>query len=446
MEAGNQCYAKVGGMVYPAGLSTGNLKVLLMIENPRIAVIGLGYVGLPLAAALSQHFDTIGFDINETRVAELRKGHDRTGELSDGALRDAPLAVTADIDETKGFDIYIVTVPTPVDADNNPDLTALRKASETVGRVIAPGSIVVYESTVYPGVTEEVCGPILAEKSGMVAGKDFYLGYSPERINPGDKVHTVDKITKVVAGETKDVAALLARVYGAMNGGNIFIARNIKTAEASKVIENAQRDINIAFVNEISVIFEKMGISVYDVLDAAGTKWNFLKFQPGLVGGHCIGVDPYYLAHAANSIGIDPQVVLAGRRTNDGMSTVVADRIHDMLSGKSRILVLGITFKENVPDIRNSKVADVVKRLQELGHEVAVYDPEADAEETRGEYGIDLADGPGADHDCVIGAVPHDAFSDLSITGMLKADGLVADLKGMWRHRSLPDTMRRWCL
>ncbi|WP_259782434.1 nucleotide sugar dehydrogenase [Aestuariispira ectoiniformans] len=417
-----------------------------MIENPRIAVIGLGYVGLPLAAALSQHFDTVGFDINETRVAELRDGHDRTGELSDGALRDAPLSVTADLEETRGCDIFIVTVPTPVGADNEPDLTAVRKATEGVGSVIASGNIIVFESTVYPGVTEDICGPILAEKSGLTPGTDFYLGYSPERINPGDKVHTVDKITKVVSGETPEVAALLARVYGSMNGGNIFIARNIKTAEASKVIENAQRDINIAFVNEISLIFEKMGISVYDVLDAAGTKWNFLNFQPGLVGGHCIGVDPYYLAHAAQANGVAPEVVLAGRRTNDGMSTVVADRIHDLLSGKAKILVLGITFKENVPDIRNSKVADVIKRLEELGHAVTVYDPEADAEETREEYGIDLAAEPGTDHDCVIGAVPHDAYSDLSLTNLVKADGLVADLKGMWRHRSLPDSMRRWSL
>lgn len=417
-----------------------------MIENPRIAVIGLGYVGLPLAAALSQHFDTVGFDINEARVAELRDGHDRTGELSDGALRDAPLSVTADLEETRGCDIFIVTVPTPVGADNEPDLTAVRKATEGVGSVIASGNIIVFESTVYPGVTEDICGPILAEKSGLIPGTDFYLGYSPERINPGDKVHTVDKITKVVSGETPEVAALLARVYGSMNGGNIFIARNIKTAEASKVIENAQRDINIAFVNEISLIFEKMGISVYDVLDAAGTKWNFLNFQPGLVGGHCIGVDPYYLAHAAQANGVAPEVVLAGRRTNDGMSTVVADRIHDLLSGKAKILVLGITFKENVPDIRNSKVADVIKRLEELGHVVTVYDPEADAEETREEYGIDLAAEPGTDHDCVIGAVPHDAYSDLSLTKLVKADGLVADLKGMWRHRSLPDSMRRWSL
>lgn len=417
-----------------------------MIENPRIAVIGLGYVGLPLAAALSQHFDTIGFDINQTRIDELRLGHDRTGELSDGALRDTALTVTAKLDEIRGFDIYIVTVPTPVDGDNNPDLTALRKASEAVGGIIGKGSVVVYESTVYPGVTEEVCGTILEQVSGLKAGQDFYLGYSPERINPGDKVHTVDKITKVVSGQTEDVAALLARVYGAMNGGNIFIARNIKTAEASKVIENAQRDINIAFVNEISVIFEKMGISVYDVLDAAGTKWNFLNFTPGLVGGHCIGVDPYYLAHAAQAIGIEPKVILAGRQTNDGMSALVAERIHDLLSGKSKVLVLGITFKENVPDIRNSKVVDVVMRLKELGHDVTVYDPEADREETRDEYGLELSDAPGSGHDCLIGAVPHDAFSDLSLTGMVKPDGLVADLKGMWRHRSLPDTMRRWTL
>ena len=417
-----------------------------MFENPRIAVVGLGYVGLPLAAALSTEFSTVGFDIDQGRVKELLEGFDRTGELSSGALLDAPLTLTSDLTEAAGNDIYIVTVPTPVNDYNQPDLTALRKASESVGSILKPGNIVVYESTVYPGVTEDFCGPILEKVSGLKAGTDFYLGYSPERINPGDKVHTVDKITKVVSGQTAEVADLLARIYGSMNNGNIFIARDIRTAEASKVIENAQRDINIAFVNEIAMIFGKMGISVYDVLDAASTKWNFLNFQPGLVGGHCIGVDPYYLAHAAQEIGLDPKIILSGRETNDNMSRMIADRINDLLSGTSRILVLGITFKENVPDIRNSKVGDLINRFKEQGHEVTVFDPLADKDETRHEYGIELADEMGAGYDCVVGAVPHDVFNEYSLRELLKEDGLVADVKGMWRHRSLPDNLRRWSM
>ena len=417
-----------------------------MIDNPRITVVGLGYVGLPLAAALSTEFATVGFDIDKGRIRELRDGFDRTGELSGGALRDAPLSLAYDAEEAKGSDIYIVTVPTPVDQENQPDLTALRKASETVGAILEPGNIVVYESTVYPGVTEDFCGPILEQVSGLKAGIDFYLGYSPERINPGDKVHTVDKITKVVSGQTKEVADLLARVYGSMNKGNIFIARDIRTAEASKVIENAQRDINIAFVNEIATIFGRMGISVYDVLDAASTKWNFLDFKPGLVGGHCIGVDPYYLAHAAQQIGLDPKIILSGRETNDNMSHVIADRISDLLTGASRILVLGITFKENVPDIRNSKVGDLINRFVEQGHDVTVFDPLADKDETRKEYGIELAEELGDGYDCVVGAVPHDAFNEYSLRALLKEGGLVADVKGMWRHRSLPASLRRWSM
>ncbi|RED49207.1 nucleotide sugar dehydrogenase [Aestuariispira insulae] len=417
-----------------------------MIENPRIAVVGLGYVGLPLAAALSTEFSTIGFDIDEGRVKELKQGHDRTGELSSGALRDAPLSLSATLSEISDADIYIVTVPTPVDENNLPDLNALRKASQSVGTVLQSGNVVVYESTVYPGVTEDFCGPILEEVSGLKAGTDFYLGYSPERINPGDKVHTVDKITKVVAGQTSEVSELLARIYGSMNNGNIFIARNIPTAEASKVIENAQRDINIAFVNEIATIFGKMGISVYDVLDAASTKWNFLNFQPGLVGGHCIGVDPYYLAHAAQEIGLDPKIILSGRETNDNMSKVIAGRINDLLTGPSKLLVLGITFKENVPDIRNSKVGDLIAAFKEQGHDITVFDPLADKEETLDEYGIELSDDLGSGYDCVVGAVPHDVFNEYSLRELLKEGGLVADVKGMWRHRSLPDSLRRWSM
>lgn len=417
-----------------------------MIDTPSIAVIGLGYVGLPLAVALSRHFDTAGLDIDAARIAELKEGFDRTGELTRGQLGDSRLTLSADPQDMAGHDIYIVTVPTPVDGDNEPDLTALRKASEAVGALIAKGAIVVYESTVYPGVTEDFCGPILEQVSGLTAGTDFHLGYSPERINPGDKVHTVDKITKVVSGQTDEVANLLARVYGAINSGNIFIARNIRTAEASKVIENAQRDINIAFVNEIAMIFGKMGISVFDVLEAAGTKWNFLNFTPGLVGGHCIGVDPYYLAHAANNIGVAPEVILAGRRINDNMSSLIAGRINDLMTGPSRVLVLGVTFKENVPDIRNSKVADLVNAIASHGHEVTVYDPQADAAETREEYGLELADAPGSGYDCVVGAVPHSEFDALSLKELVSDGGLVADIKGIWRHRGLPENLRYWSL
>ncbi|MTI10631.1 nucleotide sugar dehydrogenase [Curvivirga aplysinae] len=418
-----------------------------MIENPSIVVIGLGYVGLPLAAALSRQFETIGIDINKSRVAELKEGFDRTGELTAGALKDAPLVISDDLSDGENKNIYIVTVPTPVDETNTPDLTAVRKASESVGKFISKGSIVVYESTVYPGVTEKVCGPILEEMSGLKAGEDFFLGYSPERINPGDKVHTVDKITKVVAGQTQEVADLLAHVYGSMNGGNIYLAKDIPTAEASKVIENAQRDINIAFVNEIALIFEKMGLSVYDVLDAANTKWNFLPFQPGLVGGHCIGVDPYYLSFAAQEIGLDPKVILSGRSINDGMADSMAERIDNLLSGKSKLLMLGVTFKENVPDIRNSKVVDLIAALKDRGHQVDIFDPVADQEETKDEYGLELIEMPEAgSYDAVVGAVPHEAFEELSLADLLKEGGLVADIKGMWRNRPLPATIRRWSL
>lgn len=423
---------------------------------PRsIVVVGLGYVGLPLAVALARHFPVIGYDIDQGRVAELQRGEDRTREVESATLRASTLQLSADAATIKGKDLYIVTVPTPVDERNEPDLRPVRSASKSVGAAMAKGAVVVFESTVYPGVTEEICGPILAEASGLQQGADFFLGYSPERINPGDKVHTVDKIAKIVAGENAAVAAMLAEVYGRVTSGGIHLAPTIKTAEAAKVIENAQRDINIAFMNEIAMIFGKLGISTHDVLEAAGTKWNFLKFQPGLVGGHCIGVDPYYLAHRAQALGHDPRIILAGRAINDGMSRFVAEQVHAGLggdaAGPSRVLVLGLTFKEDVPDLRNSKVADLVRALENLGHRVAVHDPLADPNEAQHEYGIMLT--PRLEglvgFDAVLGAVPHEVYRSLSpsqLAALVKPDGLVADLKGMWRGLDLPAGLKRWVL
>ncbi len=421
---------------------------------PRsIVVVGLGYVGLPLAVALARHFPVIGFDIDTGRVAELQRGEDRTREIEPEALKAVAntLTLTAEAGAIKAKDLYIVTVPTPVDADNKPDLGPVRSASRSVGAAMAKGAVVVFESTVYPGVTEDICGPILAQHSGLKQSEEFFLGYSPERINPGDKVHTVDKIAKVVAGENPTIAAMLAEVYGCVTSGGIHLAPTIKTAEAAKVIENAQRDINIAFMNEIAMIFGKLGISTHDVLEAAGTKWNFLKFQPGLVGGHCIGVDPYYLAHRAQELGHDPRIILSGRAINDGMSGFVAEQVHGHIKGQGRVLVLGLTFKEDVPDLRNSKVADLVRALEKLGHRVAVHDPLADPNEAQHEYGIMLA--PKLEElrgfDAVLGAVPHEVYRKLSpaqIIAMLKPGGLVADLKGMWRRLELPGDLKRWVL
>ena len=324
--------------------------------NSSISVVGLGYVGLPLAIHLAKHFQVIGFDISKPRVEELLNGHDRTEEIDSSTLRSSTLHITDAAKSIADCTIHIITVPTPVDAHNQPDLKPVIAATNTVAPFVKKGDIIVYESTVYPGVTEDICGPILQEKSGLVCGKDFFLGYSPERINPGDKVHTVDKITKIVAGQTPEVAETLRTVYGTMNNDNIFVAANIKTAEAAKVIENAQRDINIAFVNEIAMIFNKMGLSTHDVLEAAGTKWNFLNFTPGLVGGHCIGVDPYYLSHCAEKLGLNPQVILSGRDTNESMARKTAEAIEGARalrqgSNTPRTLILGLTFKENVPDL-----------------------------------------------------------------------------------------------
>ena len=416
-----------------------------------IAVIGLGYVGLPLAVVLARRFAVVGFDVDAGRVAELTRGFDRTGEIDAATLGATALHVSSDPAALAAVDTFIVTVPTPVDAANRPDLGAVLGACDTVGAVLRPGATVVFESTVYPGVTEDICGPRLEARSGLRCGVDFFLGYSPERINPGDRTHTVDKIAKVVAGQTPEVARRLAALYGAINGGNVFVAKDIRTAEAAKVIENAQRDINIAFVNEVTQVFHDAGLSIHDVLAAARTKWNFLDFRPGFVGGHCIGVDPYYLAHWAVERGHDPQIILAGRRLNDGMAAFVADRISRDLGGAGSILVLGLTFKEDVPDLRNSKVADMIDRLVELGHPVTVCDPLADPALAEGLYGFDLIDDPAAAGpvDAVVGAVAHAAFRNLDAAGLaalLKPGGLVADVKGMWRAVQLPDGLRRWQL
>ena len=424
------------------------------VSNCSVAVIGLGYVGLPLALALSRHHTVTGYDTSKVRIQELKRGHDRTGEIPPSVLRAAPLAITDDAGAIRDADFYIVTVPTPVDDANRPDLGHVLAACDEVGKAMKKGAIVVLESTVYPGVTEDVCGPALEKASGMVAGKDFFLGYSPERINPGDRDHTVDKITKVVAGQTPEAAKALAELYGAITQGGVFVAKNIKTAEAAKVIENAQRDINIAFINEVSMIFNRLGISTHDVLAAAKTKWNFLKFEPGFVGGHCIGVDPFYLAYLAKELGHEPEVILAGRRINDGMAKFAAERIHAWLSplvgGKGgKVLVLGLTFKENVPDLRNTKAVDMIEALQAMGHRVDVHDAMADPEEAERFYGIKLL--PRLEksraYDCVVGAVPHAvyiAFSGNTVTSLVRPGGIIVDLKGMWRHAHLGQDVTRY--
>lgn len=422
-----------------------------MGDPPRISVLGLGYVGLPLAVALAPHYPVTGFDVKAERIDEVAKGFDRTGEIDADVLKASRLDVTAEAEALRGSDVFIVTVPTPVDSENQPDLGALQGACEILGPIIGLGATVVFESTVYPGVTEDICGPWLEAASGLVSGTDFFLGYSPERINPGDKEHAVGRIAKVISGQTPEVVEKLAAIYGTVTTGEVFRAASIKTAEAAKVIENAQRDINIAFVNEVTMIFHKLGISIYDVLDAANTKWNFLDFQPGLVGGHCIGVDPYYLAYRAKQVQHNPEVVLAGRRINDGMGKFVADEIAHVMNGGGRVLVLGLTFKENVPDLRNSKVVDVVRGLEGHGFDVDVHDSYADEDEARQFYGVELLssiDGRKG-YDCVVGAVPHDEYQSLGanrLRALLAPKGLLADIKGMWRETKLPPDVRRWQL
>jgi len=417
----------------------------------RIVVLGLGYVGLPLAVALARKFEVIGFDVDPVRIEELLSGHDRTHEVGEDQLRGSAIRLTSDAADCGGADIYIVAVPTPVDSHNRPDLSALLAATRTVAGMLDPARqpTIVFESTVYPGVTEEVCGPEIERVSGLNRGRDFRLGYSPERINPGDRQHTIDKITKVVAGEDDEVASQLERIYGAITSGGAFRAASIKAAEAAKAIENAQRDINIAFMNEVAQIFSQVGISIWDVLAAARTKWNFLPFEPGLVGGHCIGVDPYYLSHLAQQLGHNPQVILSGRGTNDGMGAWIADRLHERRGKAGSALVLGLTFKENVPDLRNSRSFDLVRRLKWLGHEVAIADPVADPGEVEREHGTKPIRPDGRRFDLVVGAVAHHDYRELSdetLAALIAPGGTLADLKGIWRDRALDSALDRWTL
>ena len=416
----------------------------LKLREKPIAVVGLGYVGLPLAVALARCFSVIGFDISQERVAQLRGGVDKTGEVTSEALAAANITYSATPEDLAEAAIIIVAVPTPVTRHRQPDLTPVFSASHLVGKHMSKGTVVVYESTVYPGVTEDECAPVLEKESGMRMGEDFFVGYSPERINPGDKVHTVDKIVKVVAGSTPETAALLESVYGAIIPAGIHRASSIKVAEAAKVIENTQRDLNIALMNELALIFDRMGIDTLDVLAAAGTKWNFLPFRPGLVGGHCIGVDPYYLTHKAESLGYHPQVILAGRRINDGMGKFVAEKTVKLLIANgyriqaARVGIFGLTFKENVPDLRNTRVVDICQELAEYGVNVLVHDPLADPADARHEYGIDLVPlGDMRNLDAMIMAVGHECFVHMDLETLksrfTRPDAAVLlDVKGLW--------------
>jgi UDP-N-acetyl-D-galactosamine dehydrogenase len=431
--------------------------------DEKIAVIGLGYVGLPVALAFARAFEhVVGFDIDPRRVEELNRGHDRTNEVEGDALKKTTLKMTTDPAALAGISFFVVTVPTPIDANRQPDLRPVKSASESVGRVLTKldwkpeGAIVVYESTVYPGVTEEYCGPILEKLSGLQQGKDFKLGYSPERINPGDREHTLERTVKVVSGEDEASLARVASAYGAIVPAGVFNAASIKVAEAAKVIENTQRDLNIALMNELSLIFDRMGIRTRDVLAAAGTKWNFLKFYPGLVGGHCIGVDPYYLTAKAEILGYHPEVILAGRRINDGMGTYVAQKLIKLLIGRdipvkrAKVGVLGLTFKENVPDLRNSRVPDILAELRQFGIEPMVADSRADAEEAHHEYGIALTPLEKLTGlDAVVFAVSHDEYKGLGgekLHTLVHDRGVVIDVKSMLDPKAVPSGLAYWCL
>ena len=404
----------------------------------KIAIIGLGYVGLPLAAAFAAKHEVVGFDVAQDRIDELRGGHDRTLELSGEQMKKAienGMKFSLNLDDIKDCNFFIVTVPTPIDKNKRPDLTPVVKATQSVAKVLKKGDIVVYESTVYPGVTEEICVPLL-EQSGLKFNEDFFCGYSPERINPGDKEHTVTKIKKITSGSTPEIAQKVDEVYRSIITAGTHKAPTIKVAEAAKVIENTQRDINIAFMNELAMIFNKMNIDTNAVLQAAGTKWNFLNFRPGLVGGHCIGVDPYYLTHKAQELGFHPEMILAGRRINDNMGKYAADQVvklmikRGVLINSARVLVLGLTFKENCPDIRNSRVIDVIEELKDFGCSVDVYDPWADEAEVKREYGLTpLKSFDEADYDCVVIAVAHDKFKGLKFS-----KALVYDIKNVYEN------------
>lgn len=412
------------------------------MNDIKICVIGLGYVGLPLARLFSTQYRTIGFDMSQRRVAALMTGHDDTLEVEDELLQSAlanGFVCTTDIEKIRDCNFYVVAVPTPVDKNNNPDLAPLYGASNTVGKVISKGDIVVYESTVYPGVTEDECIPVVEKVSGLKFNEDFFAGYSPERINPGDKLHTVDKIKKVTSGSTPEIGKIVDAVYASVITAGTHLAPSIQVAEAAKVIENSQRDINIAFVNELSKIFNKMGIDTQDVLAAASTKWNFLPFKPGLVGGHCIGVDPYYLAQCAQRYGYNPEIILSGRRMNDGMGEYVANEVVKLMLKKgiqvlgSDILILGFTFKENCPDVRNTKVIDIYSTLNEYRINIDVYDPWASPDIAKNEYGIDIKNEllPGKKYDAVILAVAHKEFRNYNIKEFLKDNHVAYDVKGV---------------
>lgn len=430
-----------------------NMRFEDFVNKKRtVAVVGLGYVGLPLAIALARHFSVIGFDISEARVKLLNEGKDTTREVDDEAMRATNATFSTDPSEMAEADVIIVAVPTPVDDHKTPDLTPVIRACRTVGKVLKPGRVVVFESTVYPGVTEDECVPILEKESGLVFGRDFSVGYSPERINPGDKVHTLETVMKIVAGSDDATRDLLADIYGAVVKAGIHKAPSIKVAEAAKVIENTQRDLNIALMNELSMIFHNLGIDTVDVLEAAGTKWNFLPFRPGLVGGHCIGVDPYYLTYKAEETGYQPQVILAGRRINDSMGGHVARVAVKLMiqAGRhikdARVAVLGLTFKENVPDLRNSKVIDIITELEDFGVNVLVHDPFANAAEAKAEYGVNLAAFDDlANLDAVILAVGHDAYKAVKPENLAarfadKNAMVVLDVKGFWDKTELEKT------
>ena len=409
----------------------------------KIAIIGLGYVGLPLAVEFAKKYEVGGFDINQDRVNELNQGHDSTLEVSDNDLSKVlvtngkiGLKLTFDVNEIKDSNIYIVTVPTPVDRNNRPILTPLINASETVGKILKQNNIVIYESTVYPGVTEDECVPVLEKHSGLKFNEDFFCGYSPERINPGDKTHTVAKIKKVTSGSTPETGKVVDDLYKSIITAGTHLAPTLKVAEASKVIENAQRDVNIAFVNELAIIFNKLGIDTHDVLEAAATKWNFLPFKPGLVGGHCIGVDPVYLAHKTQEVGYHSEIILAGRRLNDSMGEYVATEIlklmvlSDIPVKKAKVLMLGITFKENCPDIRNTKAIDVYKSLGQYGMDVDVYDPWADNDEVKNEYGIEMISSFASEYDVIVHVVAHKKYQELDFNKIKSKKGVLYDVKG----------------
>lgn len=403
----------------------------------KIGIIGLGYVGLPLAVEFGKMIKTIGFDIDQRRIHELRKGHDRTEEVSETELKESmQLTFSFDPADLKDVNRFIVTVPTPVDDYKKPDLRPLISASKTVGQALKKNDIVIYESTVYPGCTEEICVPVLEQISGLSFNKDFFCGYSPERINPGDKQHRVTTIKKVTSGSTPEIAVMVDQLYKKIIKAGTHLASSLKVAEAAKVIENSQRDINIAFVNELALIFERMGIDTHEVLEAAGTKWNFLPFKPGLVGGHCIGVDPYYLTHKAEGLGYRPEVILSGRRINDNMGIHIASRVIKLMAQREqpikggRILVLGLTFKENCPDIRNSKVVDVIHELKSYGAEIDVFDPHADPQEVHQEYQVSLISGLDKQYHAIVLAVSHEEFKDLPWGKISTPNTVIYDVKG----------------